>query len=431
MDERRNLLQQTLNLYQSQIYSLNHLYNLHYNIMQNLNTNVTNVINSQYDIFSDRTQFSNSMPPPFPIYPNSGVFNPHPPTTTTGRTFSPLPQPPPPPPGPIGPITNSGITNIPRVRRSSFYRNRRRHNTNTFRNNNISARNRRRPFNFSPLIPWQTNQTDLHRTLNNSLYDSNNRRSLPRDIFESSTTTDSWHNIRILLDLSNNTRCPITQEIFLPTNNVSRIHYCGHIFNTNSILEWFTHDTRCPVCRYNLLEETANDHSGNNISSNNFLNNNFLNNNFLSNITQTANNDISLNNMQNIITNMFDPSYSMVDLSENIFNISNDIASTIVNAFQTFVRNDQDVSSNLFTGMTFDFSNSTDTNAENFNHNPFYNGNNLHTNQTILEPASLYGSLVDSDRLETIVDNILNHEIFANNTTNSTNNNEGKVGRKY
>ena len=47
MSNGQNILQQTMNFFQSQIYSLNHLYNLHYNIMQNLNNNVTTILTMQ------------------------------------------------------------------------------------------------------------------------------------------------------------------------------------------------------------------------------------------------------------------------------------------------------------------------------------------------------------------------------------------------
>ena len=95
-------------------------------------------------------------------------------------------------------------------------------------------------------------------------------------------------------------------------------------------------------------------------------------------------------------------------MSENILNISNEIANNILNAFQSFVENIQDFTSNIMTAeMTFNFPNNTDTSNFNSLHNPFYPSNiNRQQSQNIIPAQTFEGELVESDRLESIVENI-------------------------
>ena len=37
-------------------------------------------------------------------------------------------------------------------------------------------------------------------------------------------------------------------------DEVTQIIYCGHIFSKNSIRQWFQHNVRCPVCRYDIRD---------------------------------------------------------------------------------------------------------------------------------------------------------------------------------
>ena len=51
-----------------------------------------------------------------------------------------------------------------------------------------------------------------------------------------------------------NAICPITLQPFLNNEMVSEILYCRHIFNTESLNEWFQENVRCPLCRYDIRE---------------------------------------------------------------------------------------------------------------------------------------------------------------------------------
>jgi len=48
------------------------------------------------------------------------------------------------------------------------------------------------------------------------------------------------------------TVCSITQDTFEPTQRVARIRHCGHIFNSDSLMEWLRINNTCPTCRHNL-----------------------------------------------------------------------------------------------------------------------------------------------------------------------------------
>jgi len=46
--------------------------------------------------------------------------------------------------------------------------------------------------------------------------------------------------------------CPITMEHFVDGEEVCRILSCRHIFKKNALMDWFTRNVRCPVCRYDI-----------------------------------------------------------------------------------------------------------------------------------------------------------------------------------
>lgn len=52
----------------------------------------------------------------------------------------------------------------------------------------------------------------------------------------------------------NNTTCPITLEPFTNGEQVCRIKHCSHIFKRDAIINWFSRNVRCPVCRYDIRD---------------------------------------------------------------------------------------------------------------------------------------------------------------------------------
>ena len=54
-----------------------------------------------------------------------------------------------------------------------------------------------------------------------------------------------------------NTQCPIALEDFVEGESLVRIRHCGHTFRQASIRNWFRSNVRCPVCRHDIREESA------------------------------------------------------------------------------------------------------------------------------------------------------------------------------
>ena len=68
-------------------------------------------------------------------------------------------------------------------------------------------------------------------------------------------------------DLFLNRRCPISLEEFRNGEQIRRIIYCGHCFNTSSFDRWFSRNVRCPVCRYDIRDYDSMSDVSNNITS--------------------------------------------------------------------------------------------------------------------------------------------------------------------
>ena len=57
----------------------------------------------------------------------------------------------------------------------------------------------------------------------------------------------------------NNTTCPITLEPFTNGEQICKIKHCSHIFKQDAIINWFSRNVRCPVCRYDIRDYRVND----------------------------------------------------------------------------------------------------------------------------------------------------------------------------
>lgn len=62
------------------------------------------------------------------------------------------------------------------------------------------------------------------------------------------------------------TTCAICQE---GVTCATRIRDCGHYFHSQCILEWFTMNPRCPVCRHDIRERRDLQPNGSNNSNDN------------------------------------------------------------------------------------------------------------------------------------------------------------------
>ena len=280
-----------------------------------------------------------------------------------------------------------------------------RNNTPPWRSRRGARRNRSR---FVPFYWEMSGPSNISDLLNESLYDTIPRNSLPNNLFNTNTTTDTWENIQNQNGLPRNNICPITRERFLPDNNVTRVNYCGHLFNNESLLEWFRYDTRCPICRYDLY--STNTDLSNNISTNNVTDNvstnNVTDNVSTNNVTDnvSANNNNSSYDFNSNLANMLHPSFSMFDLSQNIHSFSNEIANNIMNVLGGI-----DLSSNIIGAaaeLTFNIPNNQSTNNMSYNFNP--------------QNSSMAENL-EEELVENIVEEILNNmdSVSNNNESNS------------
>ena len=56
------------------------------------------------------------------------------------------------------------------------------------------------------------------------------------------------------IDRVNDTRCPISLEDFTIGEELCEIRHCGHIFKWSALRSWFSRNSHCPVCRYDIRQ---------------------------------------------------------------------------------------------------------------------------------------------------------------------------------
>ena len=107
---------------------------------------------------------------------------------------------------------------------------------------------------------------------------STQQRGLTQTDINNTTTNVRYRDIISPI----NTECPISQETFDPNEQVLQINSCRHIFQRDSLLQWFRTGTGCPLCRIplnqrntetttnppDLVEVTLDEHPEPNTSSN-------------------------------------------------------------------------------------------------------------------------------------------------------------------
>jgi len=78
------------------------------------------------------------------------------------------------------------------------------------------------------------------------------RREETRELSPEIILRETKNTIFSEIETPNNLTCPISLEAFRPTQEVTIINHCGHIFNKEHLARWFETKTTCPNCRYNL-----------------------------------------------------------------------------------------------------------------------------------------------------------------------------------
>jgi hypothetical protein len=128
--------------------------------------------------------------------------------------------------------------------------------------------------------------------------------------------------------------CPITLEEFVEGETVTRIRHCGHIFNTQSINNWFNRRVRCPVCRYDIRDYRTIDASSSTTDNST---------NITDNSTNITDNSTNITDNSNNVT----PNNEASTTEDTLNGLSNDITSIISNYFATTRLISADVSNSV------------------------------------------------------------------------------------
>jgi len=205
---------------------------------------------------------------------------------------------------------------------------------NELRNDNLMLRNYivneyERSVNNQNHIRFNNRRTSFPRTpypifnnFNSTFFD---RVPVPpsNEQIQLATLTTYYSNIVEPL----NTNCPITLETFENNNVVTLIKYCGHIFKPESLNNWFNEDNRCPVCRYDVRNYTANlDDNYELIDSSNIVvdNNTTSETENTTNESNTNTNNNSNNNRTNLRVNTEEELTNQIDnMLTQLFNNNN------------------------------------------------------------------------------------------------------------
>jgi hypothetical protein len=120
-----------------------------------------------------------------------------------------------------------------------------------------------------------------------------------------------------------NTACPISMEEFNDNDTVTVIRHCGHIFHTDSIMNWFRSNCRCPVCRFDIrdyISTTSREYSNRTRDPSN------------NNTERNFRNIISQEFGNGIVPNYLETLYNIFDLSNN--NLSYNISDNNMSAYR-------------------------------------------------------------------------------------------------
>lgn len=236
---------------------------------------------------------------PYRHVPNSNfsVFSPTPPPPPPRSNFIPNVSPPPPPP-PLSTNTTSLFSNLSgrNIGRPSTL-------SSLFRNINNNNTNRSFRFTFGEFQPDLTSVPIIPTS----------------EQISNATIIDSFSDIS---NESEQTRCPIDQHEFDPSDNVMKIIFCGHMFKEHNLRNWFQHSSKCPVCRYDIRDYSNNDISDNDISDNDISDNDISDNDIDIEKNETSDNDVSNNDISNNIINITDINLEVI-LEDTVRNLTN------------------------------------------------------------------------------------------------------------
>jgi hypothetical protein len=164
---------------------------------------------------------------------------------------------------------------------------------NNYRNNNRNNSNATNTTNTNV-----TNTTNANATNTTNLFNEIFESFLqPINIFPTQSQIETATRRVYYRDILQpiNSQCPISMEEFTDSDLVTVIRPCGHIFHTEYLMNWFSTNCKCPVCRYdirNYNSVTSTEYNNAN-NANNYRN--IRNNRNRSQINDASNNRIERN----------------------------------------------------------------------------------------------------------------------------------------
>lgn len=156
----------------------------------------------------------------------------------------------------------------------------------------------------------------------------------PVEVYPTQTQIETATRRVIYRDIARpiNTTCPISMEDFDDDDTVTVIRQCGHIFNTESLMNWFHSNCRCPVCRYDIRDynarATSDIYNSSTVTSNTTASNTTASNTAASELTNRSNS--YANDLERINSILYDIDISSTDASGNI--LSNSIIDILYSA---------------------------------------------------------------------------------------------------
>ncbi|NDB62093.1 hypothetical protein EB001_27195, partial [bacterium] len=111
------------------------------------------------------------------------------------------------------------------------------------------------------IFPSVRNMTNAMETSAHNLFnDIFNNFMEPVEVYPTQSQIESATRRVRYCDISRpiNTQCPITMDDFNDSDMVTVIRPCGHIFQTEHLMNWFRTNCRCPVCRYDIRNYNSN-----------------------------------------------------------------------------------------------------------------------------------------------------------------------------
>lgn len=225
--------------------------------------------------------------------------------------------------------------------------------SNTYRGNRNTHRNE----NSSPLfygnIPYiSENQPGSQSVLNSLANFLEPILIFPTAIqIEIATRTTRFCNIISPM----NTSCPISLETFNENDEVTIIRYCGHIFTTVNIQNWFRSNCKCPVCRYdirNYVQSNPFPSPANTSASNASTTNTSTTNASTTSTTNASNASISAipstTSTTSTTYNIIEPNSHTSELDTLTRNFVNSLSSPMINELLNSSVNSFDVSNNTY-----------------------------------------------------------------------------------